>query len=89
MKIILVNTPTPILIIFHLELNLTVSSIRRWSTGLTKRELPIQWRCTPAKHEKPCLYIIGLQEDQWHTITQVVALNSYDLFLAILVTHIK
>ena len=43
MKIILVNTPTPILIIFHLELNLTVSSIRRWSTGLTKRELPIQW----------------------------------------------
>ena len=38
---------------------------------------------------KPSLYIIT--GGQWHTvvITQVASLNSYDLFLFILVTHMK
>ena len=38
---------------------------------------------------KPSLYIVT--GGQWHTvvITQVASLNSYDLFLFILVTHLK
>ena len=40
---------------------------------------------------KPSLHILHLQVDQWHTviITQVVSLNSCDLFLFILVTRMK
>ena len=40
--ILLANTPTPDLIIHHLEQNLTASCLRPWSTGLTERKLPKQ-----------------------------------------------
>ena len=45
----------------------------------------------PKKHENQVCILLHLQVDQWHTvnITQVVSLNSCDLFLFILVTHMK
>ena len=101
--IILANKPTLVFIMYQLEYNLTVSCLRCWSNGLTEKKLLVQCttrrRCTPTKHKKSTLHIIGLQVAyQWHAsggseaysgITQVVSLKNCDLFFALLVTHIK
>ena len=73
----LANTPTPVLIMYHLELNLTVSCFRRWSTDLTERKLLMQCvirggrKFTTKKHKKPSLHITGLTGESapynWHT----------------------
>ena len=38
-----------------------------------------------------CFYFLLINQNQWHTrvVTQVLSLNSFDLFLVILVTHKK
>ena len=45
----------------------------------------------PKKHGNQVCILLHLHVDQWHTvvITQVVSLNSCDLFLFILVTRMK
>ena len=40
--ICLANIPTPDLIIYHLEYNLSASCFHCWSTDLTERKLPLQ-----------------------------------------------
>ena len=94
--ICLANTPTPDLIIYHLQQNLTASCFHCWSTALTKRKLPMQSTISmgayaPMKHGNQVCRLLHLQVDQQHTvvITQVVSLNSCDLFLFILVTRMK
>ena len=43
------------------------------------------------KHSNEVCILLHLQADQWRTIviSQEVSLNSFDLFLFILVTHMK
>ena len=74
--------------------NLTVSCLCCWSTGLTKRKTThamyyksrdVCWWST----ETLVSILLHLNVDQWLTriITQIVPLNSCDLFLVILVTN--
>ena len=62
--ICLANIPFPDLIIYQLEYNLTASCFRCWSTGLTKRKLPML--CTSSVEVytkeawKPVLHIAAL-----------------------------
>ena len=71
----------------HLEQNLTASCFCCWSTGLTERKLPMQYtinvQVTSKKHGNQFSNLFHLQVHQWHTvvITQVVSLNSCELYL--------
>ena len=62
--ICLANIPIPDLKIYHLEQSLTAGFFHHWSTGLTKRKLPMQ--CTKSMEVytkeawKPSLYLITL-----------------------------
>ena len=49
------------------------------------------WRSVPKKYGNKVCILFLLQMDQWYTIviTKVVSLSRCDLFLFILVTHIK
>ena len=62
--ICLANIPTPDLIIYHLEYNVTASCFCHWSTGLTERKLPMKCTLNVELYAKgawkPCLYIIAL-----------------------------
>ena len=62
--IYLANIPTPDLIIYHLEYNITASCFCHWSTGLPERKLPMQCTLNVELYAKgawkPCLYIIAL-----------------------------
>ena len=92
--ICLANIPTPDLIIYHQEQNLTASCFRCWSTALTERKLPMQSTISMEVYAeeawKPSLQIIALTAGSVAlAITQVVFLNSCDLFLFILVTCMK
>ena len=89
------NAPTPDLITYHLEQNLTASYFRCWSISLTERKLPMQYtisvEVTPKKHENQVCILFRLKADQWHTVvfTYVASLDSCDLYLFILVTRRK
>ena len=63
--IYLANRPTPGLIIYHLEQNLTASCFHCWSTALTKRKLPIQ--CT--------ISLEVYAEEAWKTNLYIIALT--------------
>ena len=87
------NIPTTDLIIYHLDWNLTARCFHCWSTGLTKRKLPMQ--CTKrlevyAKEtQKPSLHIITLKGgsvaySSYHSISFFIQLW---FFLLILATH--
>ena len=54
----MINTITPVLIMYHLEENLSAKFFCPWSTGLIKRKLLMQCRLT--KYKKPSLHIIWL-----------------------------
>ena len=81
--------------IYHLEQSLTAICFHRWSTGLTKRKLPMQYTISvdvyAKEAQKPSLHIIALTDGPgaYVVIIQVNSLNSCDLFLFILVTHMK
>ena len=62
---LLPNTSTPDVAQYHLEQNLTVSCLHCWSTGLTEREIPMQYyaimemyadKCTQSQVCSDCTY---------------------------------
>ena len=63
----LAKMPKPLLIMYHLEQNLTVSYLSCWSTDLTEKKLlnecTTRGRCKPTKHKKPSLHVIGLTRE--------------------------
>ena len=50
------DTPTPDLTYYHLEKNLTASSICYWSTGLIKREIPMPVKAWKVKSTNNYIY---------------------------------
>ena len=93
--IYLADLPTPELIIYHLEQNLTASCFLCWSTALTKRKLPVQ--CTISMEVcteeawKPSLQIIALPGGSvaYRSYISSSFLNNCYLFFLILVTRMK
>ena len=62
---LLANTSTPDIAQYYLEQNLTASCLHSWSTGLTKREIPMQYytstemyadKCTESQVWNDCTY---------------------------------
>ena len=60
---LLANTSTPGVAQYHLEKNLTTSCLRCWSTGLTGREIPMQYY-TRQMHRESSLQWLHLQAEQ-------------------------
>ena len=50
--ICLANTRNSDLIMHHIESNVTTCCLRRWSTGLTGRKLPIEWNISAEFYAK-------------------------------------
>ena len=51
---LLANKSTPNIAKFHIEQNLTASCLRCWSTGFTKREIPMQQDTITEMYAKKC-----------------------------------
>ena len=52
---LLANTSTPDIAQYHLEQNLTASCLLCWSTGLTEREIPMQYYTSTEMYANKCM----------------------------------
>ena len=72
---LLANTLTPDIAKYHLEKNLTASCLRCWSTGLTEREIPMQY------YTSMVMYVDKRMESQvcndctykWNRVSEVLS----------------
>ena len=70
---LLANTSTPDVSQYHIEQNLSASCLRCWSTGLTKREIPMQYLASTEMYTNKCIesQVCNDCTYRWNSISEV------------------
>ena len=75
---LLADTSTPDLERYHLGYSLTANCLRCWSTGLTEREIPMQYYTTMEMYTDKCMenQVCNYCTHRWNNVSEVLSGDS-------------